>query len=217
MTRILLVEDHPIMSAGTRQMFRKYLPDAEIVEVDNFWKALQAAEASRFELAVMDIGIPGGDSTQMVEKFRRKCPSTRLLMLSGYDEQIYALPFIQAGADGFVSKKAPEAELWAAVESILFRNKVYISEAVRDLTLERYIKPRQGQDGDAIASLSSREKQILQLLYDRKGVSEIGRLLNLSTSTVNTFRIRIMKKFGVDTTSDLVKTYEILSRRSEEA
>ncbi|CAN0509234.1 unnamed protein product, partial [Phaeothamnion confervicola] len=83
MKRILVVEDHPIMSAGTCQMVRNYLTDAVFTEVDTFWKALQAANMEQYDLVIMDVGIPGGNSVQMVEKFRTMHPNMRLLMFSG--------------------------------------------------------------------------------------------------------------------------------------
>jgi DNA-binding NarL/FixJ family response regulator len=209
MKRILVVEDHPIMSAGTCQMIRKFVPDAEVKEVDTFWKALSAAGNEKFDLVIMDIGIPGGNSVQMVEKFKSLHPSTSLLMFSGYEENIYALPYVKAGANGFVSKKASESDFRQAIETVLFRERVYLSDDVRDLTLNTYIKP-QNQSSDSFDALSIREKEILRLFYARKGVSEIAAQLNLSTSTVNTHRVRIFKKMGVDNMYDLVRKYEQL-------
>lgn len=209
MKRILVVEDHPIMSAGTSQMVRKFLTDAVVTEVDTFWKALQAAGSETYDLVIMDIGIPGGNSVQMVERFRSMFPTLRLLIFSGYEESIYALPYVKAGANGFISKKASESEFRQALETVLFRERVYLSDDVRDLTLNTYIRP-QGQATNSFDSLSIREKEILQLFHSRKGVSEIAALLNLSTSTVNTHRVRIFKKMGVDNMYDLVIKYEQL-------
>lgn len=209
MKRILVVEDHPIMSAGTCQMIKNYLADAVFTEVDTFWKALQAASGGPYDLVVMDIAIPGGNSVQMVEKFRAMYPSTRLLMFSGYEESIYALPYVKAGANGFVSKKASESEFRVALETVLFRDRIYLSDDVRDITLNTYIKP-QTPSTNSLDLLSIREREILQLFYSRKGVSEIAAVLNLSTSTVNTHRVRIFKKMGVDNMFDLVRKYEQL-------
>jgi DNA-binding NarL/FixJ family response regulator len=209
MKRVLIVEDHPIMSAGTCQMIRNFLVDAVFTQVDTFWKALQVAGTDDFDLVVMDIAIPGGNSVQMVDKFRAMHPHLRLLMFSGYEESIYALPYVKAGANGFVSKKASEVEFRLAVETVLFRDRVYLSDDVRDMTLNTYIKP-QVPNMNSLGLLSIREREILQLFFFRKGVSEIAAVLNLSTSTVNTHRVRIFKKMGVDNMFDLVRKYEQL-------
>jgi len=203
-----VVDDHPIMSAGTCQMIRNYIPDALFTEVDTFWKAVQAASTENYDLVIMDIGIPGGNSTQMVEKFRVVHPDLRLLMFSSYEESIYALPYVKAGANGFISKKAPEAEFRQAVETVLFRGRIYLSEDIRDLTLNTYIKPQGASN--ALESLSIREKEVLQLFYARRGVTEIAAQLNLSTSTVNTHRVRIFKKLDVTNIFDLIQKYEQL-------
>lgn len=212
MKRILVVEDHPIMSAGTCQMVRNYLTDAVFTEVDTFWKALQAANTEEYDLVIMDVGIPGGNSVQMVEKFRTMHPHLRLLMFSGYDESIYALPYVKAGANGFISKKASESEFRLALETVLFRDRIYLSDDIRDLTLNTYIRPQASQSltSNALDQLSIREKEVLQLFYARKGVTEIAAQLNLSTSTVNTHRVRIFKKMGVDNIFDLIQKYEQL-------
>lgn len=186
------------------------MADADCIEVDTFWKAVQAVKSEIFDLVIMDIAIPGGNSVQMVEKFRDVHPNVKLLMFSGYEESIYALPYVKAGANGFVSKKASESEFRFAVETVLFRNRVYLSDDVRDMTLNNYIKP-QTTLINTVESLSIREKEILQLFYRRKRVSEIASLLNLSTSTVNTHRVRIFKKMGVDNMYDLVQKYEQLN------
>ncbi|MDQ6480560.1 response regulator transcription factor [Dyadobacter sp. LHD-138] len=212
MKRILIVEDHPIMSAGTCQMIRSFLTDAVFTEVDTFWKALHAANVEQFDLVIMDIGIPGGNSVQMVVKFRSVHPNLRLLMFSSFDERIYALPYVKAGATGFISKKASETEFRRAIETVLFRDRIYLSDDVRDLTLNTYIKPHAIQvfSPNVLESLSIREKEVLQLFYARKGVTEIAAHLNLSTSTVNTHRVRIFNKMGVDNIFDLIQKYEQL-------
>lgn len=211
MKKILIAEDHPIMSAGTCQMLRNYMPDAQITEVDTFRKAIQEAESTEFDLIIMDIGIPGGDSVQMVERFRYRWPSVPILMFSAYDENLYAVPFVKAGANGFISKKAKESEFRLAVETVLFRNKIYLSEEIREWSLNMYIKSGRSHQ-DLMASLSTREKEIVHLFLARKGVSEIGSILNLSTSTINTHRVRIFKKMGVENMIDLVRKFEMLNQ-----
>lgn len=193
-------------------MIKNYMANSECVEVDTFWKAVQMVRVENFDLVIMDIAIPGGNSVQMVEKFREIHPSMKLLMFSGYEESIYALPYVKAGANGFISKRASEPEFRTAVETVLIRNRVYLSDDIRDMTLNNYIKP-QTILLNTVESLSIREKEVLQLFYRRKRVSEIASLLNLSTSTVNTHRVRIFKKMDVDNMYDLIQKYEQLNER----
>jgi two-component system invasion response regulator UvrY len=198
MRRVLVIEDHPVMSNGTCQMLRKYLPDAECTEADTFWKAIQAADSIEFDLVVMDIGVPGGNSVQMVEKFRTRWPSVVILMFTSYEENLYALPCIKAGANGFISKRATESEFRVAVETVLFRHRVYLSDTIRDLSLDMYIRPQRSQ-ANVLDTLSRRENEILQMFLARKGVSEIGAVLNLSTSTINTYRYVFSRSWALIT------------------
>jgi two-component system, NarL family, invasion response regulator UvrY len=214
MKNILVVEDHPVMSAGTSLMIRNCLPEAKIIEVDTFWKAIQVADTTQLDLVIMDIGIPGGDSVQMVEKFKIRWPNLRLLMFSAYEESVYALSFIQAGANGFLSKKATESEFRLAVETVLLQNRVYVSNEIRDLSLNMFMKNRTAPT-NVLSTLSIREREIIQLFIARKGTSEVAAILNLSTSTVNTYKVRIFKKMGVDNLIDLVRKYELLSPNSK--
>lgn len=212
MIQVLVIEDHPVMSIGTCHLIKKIINDAVFTQVESFWKALEVAGSIAFDLVLMDIAVPGGNSVRMVEKFRALFPCPRLLMFSAYDETIYALPYIKAGAHGFLSKKASEGELKLAVETVLFKNRIYLSDEVHDMALNSYIKP-QSTRVVGLDSLSTREREIVQFFYSRMGVSEIAEALNLSTSTINTHRIRIFKKMGVDNLSDLMRIYEQLSER----
>ncbi|SDN09580.1 response regulator transcription factor [Siphonobacter aquaeclarae] len=209
MKRILIVEDHPIVATATTLAVSQYLPDAVCVDTNSFWKALELVETEPFDLVILDLGIPGGNSIQMIEKLRSRQPKVRILIFTGMEENVYALPFVKAGANGFLSKKASDAEFRRAIDTVLFRNKIYVSEDIHDLTLTSYFKPKK-RGGEELEALSEREMEILQLLHARKGISEISTILNLSTSTVNTHRVRIFRKMGVDNLIDLVMKYEVL-------
>jgi two-component system invasion response regulator UvrY len=209
MTKILIIEDHPIMSAGVAQLLLKIVPDMRVWESDNLKKAIETAESEIFDLAIMDISIPGGDNVKMVEIFKQRWPETRILIFSNYDENLYALPFIKAGANGFISKKAPEPEFRNAVETVLFRNKMYLSEALWENNLKRLMDTDKSSAG-SFDKLSVKEQQIAQLFISGKGVSEIAGMLNVSTSTINTHRVRIFQKIDVQNVMELAHKFKVL-------
>jgi two-component system invasion response regulator UvrY len=209
MTKILIIEDHPIMSAGVAQLLLKIVPDMKVWESDNLKKAIEAAESEIFDLAIMDISIPGGDSVKMVEVFKKRWPETRILIFSNYDENLYALPFIKAGANGFISKKAPESDFRNAVETVLFRNKMYLSEALWENNLKRLMDTDKSSGG-SFDKLSLKEQEIAQLFISGKGVSEIAGILNVSTSTINTHRVRIFQKIDVQNVMELAQKFKVL-------
>lgn len=214
MKRIMVVEDHPIVAATTSQIIRQYLPDAECREVNTFRRAVELIAQEEFDLVVMDLSVPGGNTVDMIARLRALHPQLRVLIFTGLDEALFALPFIKAGANGFLSKKSPESELRRAIDTVLFRNKIYVSDEVHDLTMHSYFKPGR-KTADGLDALSQRELEIVRLFYARKGVSEIASILHLSTSTINTHRVRIFRKMDVENLIDLVMKYEMLINGEE--
>lgn len=209
MTSILIADDHPLMRAGTRQLVLNYLPDAQILEADNFKKALSIASEKPVHLTIMDIGMPGGNSVKMVEMFKTRWPQVKVLILSSYEESLYALPFIKAGADGYISKEAPEAEFKIALETILLRSRVYLSDSVKDRSFQQFMQHGKSHQ-DPTTTLSVREQEIAQLLIAGKGISEIAALLNIHISTASTHRARIFTKLNVENVIDLARIYDVL-------
>src|ERR1044071_460877 len=104
MTKVLIAEDHSIVRIGMQLLLTEMYPEASIVEVDTFDKALNKVKAQPFDLLLLDINMPGGDSLHMIKAVRLRQPDIGILMISGYDEELYALRYIDAGADGYVSK-----------------------------------------------------------------------------------------------------------------
>ncbi|KAA0992058.1 response regulator transcription factor [Dyadobacter aurulentus] len=209
MARILIADDHPIFRSGLRQSLENFISKLEVVEVENFKKALYVSESSNFDLVIMDIDMPGGNSVKMVETFKSKWPDLPVLVVSAYDENLYALAFVKAGADGYLSKNALENELKIAVESALFNKKLYLSEAVREESFRMFMKTGRAMESSQ-ASLSVREREIAQMFISGMGVSEIAGLLDLHTSTVSTHRARIFRKMGVENLMELSRKYSIL-------
>lgn len=209
MRRILIVEDHPIVAMATTLSIRRHLPDIDCFQADSFWNALELVKAKPFDLVILDLYIPGGNSIQMIERLRSLQSQVRILVFTGLEEDMYALSFIKAGANGFLSKKSSDPEFRLAIETVLFRNRIYISDKIHQETLALYFKPQKGEN-NAFSILSDREMEILQLLYARRRLSEICEILHLSPSRVSNHRMQIFRKMGVDNIVDLVKKYELL-------
>ncbi len=201
MKRILIAEDHSIVMIGTKQLLKNLLPDAEISGVDNFKKAVQALGKQPFDLIIMDINIPGGNNVNMIHTIRAKQADIRILVFSSYDEQLYALPFLKAGADGYLSKDASEDDFKRAIESIFLNNK-YLSDTMKQESINLLINPKRSSNS-SVYSLSVREREITQLLLEGHGTAEIAGILNLHLSTVSTYKSRIFDKLGVTNVMEL--------------
>jgi two-component system invasion response regulator UvrY len=202
MKHILIAEDHAVVRIGTKHLLQSLIPDSSITDVEDFDQLINELEVKPYDLLILDINIPGGNNTKMVEAIRSKSPETRILMFSSYDEQLYGLLYLQAGADGYLSKDAPEEEFQSAVLSVL-NNKKYMSEDMQQMNINRLINPKEFLP-DPIVSLSPRETDVMNLLKEGLGTAKIAEKLNLQLSTVSTYKARIFEKLGVKNIVELI-------------
>jgi two-component system invasion response regulator UvrY len=202
MKHILIAEDHAVVRIGTKHLLKSLIPDSIISDVDDFDKIIQELQLKTFDLLILDINIPGGNNTKMVETIRATSPGIRILVFSSYDEQQYGLLYLQAGADGYLSKEAPEEEFKSAVLSVL-NNKKYMSQDMQQLNINRLINPKEYLP-DPVITLSPRETDVLNLLKEGLGTAKIAEKLNLQLSTVSTYKARIFEKLGVKNIVELI-------------
>jgi two-component system invasion response regulator UvrY len=202
MKHILIAEDHAVVRIGTKHLLKSLIPESIISDVDDFDKIIQELQAKTFDLLILDINIPGGNNTKMVETIRTFSPGIRILVFSSYDEQQYGLLYLQAGADGYLSKEAPEEEFKSAVLSVL-NNKKYMSQDMQQLNINRLINPKEYLP-DPVITLSPRETDVLNLLKEGLGTAKIAEKLNLQLSTVSTYKARIFEKLGVKNIVELI-------------
>jgi len=205
--QILIADDHSIVRYGTALVVKEVLPTGTLHEARNFDELLKLLDTYTFHLLVLDINIPGGNYLQMIDVIRLRQPDVKILVFSGYDEQLYALRYLQAGADGYVVKQAPEGELKTAIQTILNNDK-YISPAIKQSLINGLNTPRvTGQN--PLTSLSNREMEVLQLLVKGASVAEISQSLSLQISTVSTYKSRIFEKLEVTNIVALVEKVKL--------
>lgn len=207
MKKILIAEDHAIVRVGTKHVIQSIWPDTEVTGVDSFTKAVAALEEKQFDLIILDINIPGGNNLKMINVIRKKQEKVRILVFSGYDEKLYAVPSLQAGADGYVSKDATKSEFTEALESI-FQNKKYLSPTMQQESINKLIDSKQSVK-NPLSTLSTRETEILQLILKGHSTSQIGDILLLHLSTVSTYKMRIFEKLGVKNIVELIDQIQL--------
>ena len=195
MKRILIVEDHIITMLGIRQVLLEYYKEAEIHTTDNYEDTLELLSGQDVDLIILDVDITGGSKLNMIEGIRLKQPDVRILMFSGQDEQIYALPFLRAGADGYLSKKASTKEFIDAVE-IIFQNRKYLSSAMLQENIRHMTQP-ESNDSQSLRLLTQRELEVAQLLATGDSTSEISKKLFLSASAISIYKSRVFQKLGL--------------------
>jgi len=203
--KFLCIEDQALVQLGMKMVLAESYPRAGITEAETFQAALAVLEQERFDLAVLDIDIPGGENVRMMKLMREKQPGLPILIHSAFDEKGYALPYLQAGADGFISNQAPQEEFVAAVRAILDHGR-YVRYEVQQIFLSS-VTDVSGRTtgGNPIVSLSPRERRVMQLMTEGKWTKEIAAIMNLKENTISTYKRRIYDKMEVKDPIELSK------------
>ena len=202
---VLVVEDHSIVRTGIKNTLKEHLTQtAAIIAVERFSQAIDELMNRPFNLVILDINVPGGDAPGMIQKLKQIRPEVRILVFSGYDEQFYAIPYLQAGANGYISKNVSDEEFVKAVKTVL-KGDTYLSEEVQQQALTKMLHSKGNKyDGSPIDFLSAREVEVYHLLIRGHSTAEIGELTKLHASTISTYKRRIFDKTGVDNVVDLI-------------
>src|SRR5205814_3352234 len=187
-----------------RKGFRMILeaqPDMEIVgEAGNGREAVELAETLHPDLIVMDVAMPELNGIEATRRMAEAAPRTRVLALSMHKDSVYVREILRAGARGYLLKDQIDSDLLAAVRAVA-RGEGYLSPAVSDAVLNDYRK----HVSDPIDLLTSREREVLQMIAEGKTNKEIANSLNLSVYTVEAHRGRLMEKLNLHSTGELVR------------
>jgi two-component system, NarL family, invasion response regulator UvrY len=201
MRRVLLVDDHPAVQRGLRELLLDEFKDLEISAVASEEAALQSLARGHWNLAVVDVDLPGSGGLTLVQTFKQRRPQLQVLIYTMHSERQLGLQAFQHGADGFVSKDSSSELLCHAVKRLLAGRK-YVST---DLAEQLVSAADRNGTKAGHEMFSQREQEIFQLLIDGKTPSEIAVELRLHIKTVSTFRARIFKKLQVDSYADLFR------------
>src|ERR1035437_3205904 len=198
--RILLADDHAVVRQGFRMILAGQ-PDMEIVgEAGNGREAVELAEKLLPDVIVMDVTMPELNGIEATRRLQTSTPHSRVLALSMHKDSVYVREILRAGARGYLLKDAIDSDLLAAVRAVS-RGEGYLSPVISDAVLSDYRK----HVTNPIDLLSSREREVLQMIAEGKTNKEIATILNLSVYTVDAHRGRIMEKLNLHSTTELVK------------
>ncbi|HTT65392.1 MAG TPA: response regulator transcription factor, partial [Bryobacteraceae bacterium] len=197
---ILLADDHAVVRQGFKMILAAQ-PDMEIVgEAGNGREALDLAGRLQPDVIVMDVAMPELNGIEATRRVGDVCPRGRVLALSMHKDSVYVREILRAGARGYLLKDAIASDLLAAVRAVA-RGEGYLSPGVSDAVLNDYRR----HVSDPIDLLTSREREVLQMIAEGKTNKEIATVLNLSVYTVDAHRGRIMEKLNVHSVTDLVR------------
>jgi two-component system response regulator NreC len=200
MIRILLADDHALVRQGFR-MILSAQPDMQIVgEAGNGREAVELGEKLQPDLVIMDVTMPELNGVEATRRLAAVAPRARVLALSMHKDSVYVREILRAGARGYLLKDSVDADLLAAVRAIA-KGEGYLSPAVSDAVLTDYRR----HVTEPLDLLTSREREVLQMIAEGKTNKEIATSLNLSVYTVEAHRGRVMEKLNLHSTSELVR------------
>ncbi|MFZ4795817.1 MAG: response regulator [Blastocatellia bacterium] len=199
-TTVLLVDDHAVVRQGFR-MILSAEPDFEVIgEAANGREAIAQAELLYPDIVLMDVSMPELNGIEATRRIVAISPRTRILALSMHRDSVYVREILRAGASGYLLKEAGDQDLLAAVRAVA-QGQGYLSPAVSDAVLSDYRK----HVTDPIDLLTTREREVLQMIAEGKTNKEIATALVLSTYTVESHRGRIMEKLNLHSAGELVR------------
>jgi two-component system invasion response regulator UvrY len=203
---ILVAEDHPLILMGIQHLLMEHMPGAVVATTGDFNKALILLEKQKYDLLIMDINLPGGDKVGMIGSVRMKQPKIPILVCSSYDEQLYALPFLKAGANGYISKTAMNDEFKQAINNVI-SGKIYASPSVMEQVFGQLFN-KGGQDSIA-NKLTDKELEVAKLLAKGLSTKAISEHIHLSSSSVSSYKAKIFEKLGVNNIIELTRYFEL--------
>jgi DNA-binding NarL/FixJ family response regulator len=196
----LLVDDHAIARNGVRLMLSSAIDISVAGEASNAQEAMQLVRSNDFDVAVVDITMPGKNGLDLLKSLRLEKPKLAVLILSTYSEEIYAVRALKLGASGYLTKDTSSADLIAAVRKAASGGK-YVGPAL----MEKLASMIGGGGMSTHEALSNRELEVMKLIAAGESLVKIAESLHLSPNTVTTYRTRILEKMGMTTNAELTR------------
>lgn len=196
MTRIVLADDHKIVRDGLKRILSSVAELEVAAEAGDGDELLKLVKSADYDVAVVDMSMPGLSGLALIKRLKDEKPKLRILVLSMHGESQYAARALKAGASGYLNKDSAADQLVAAIRKIA-GGGMHIGEAAAASLIAAEKSPHE--------ALSDREFEVLRLLVDGLGPTEIGERLHLSVKTVSTHKTRILEKLNLGSTAELVR------------
>ena len=201
MIRIVIADDHELIREGVKKIVRSH-PDVRIVgEASDLAGMLALVEQHAPDVVVLDLNLPGYDGLDGLAELRRHYPQQRVVLLSMYGEEKYALSALRAGAGGYVTKAMAADELVRAVRQVA-SGATYVGARLAEQMARQVLE---GAEAPAHARLTARENEIVTLIGGGLQVKQVAAELGISVSSVNTYRNRIFRKLGLHSNAALIR------------
>jgi DNA-binding NarL/FixJ family response regulator len=203
-TKVMLVDDHLVLRNGLRMLLEKEEGLEIVSEADNGRDAVRLAKEFKPDIVIMDIAMPDMNGIDATRRIIAADPDVKTLVLSMHREKHLIFEMFDAGAMGYLLKECAFDEVLNAIRIVL-RGEMYLSPKITGAILKDYTERMRGKIEAGHITLTSREREVLQLIAEGKNTKEIAYLLGVSVSTVETFRHLIMKKLKLKTVAELTR------------
>ena len=203
-SKVFVVDDHPIVRQGLTLLINRECDLVVCGEADEMHAALQAIEATKPDIIVLDISLNGPDGLDVLKHIRASHPKLPVLMLSMHDESIYAERALRAGANGYIMKQEAAEKVLVALRRIL-SNEIYVSERIANDMLRHYVRGNPDAQLSPVTELSDRELEVFRLIGHGHSTRQIATELHLSVKTVESYQAHIKDKLSLHSARELVQ------------
>jgi len=202
--QILLVDDHEIVRYGLRCLIEEQ-PDMEVVgEAENGLMAIDLARKLKPNVVIMDISMPDMNGFEATRRIRKEIPETKIIVLSMHHKRQFVIDMLKAGVSGYILKTRVHDDLIRAIKAAV-ADEVYLSSRITGIVANDYVSNLPASDQSPFAVLTSREREVLQLISEGKSTKECALRLHVSVKTIESTRRQIMHKLNIHNIADLTK------------
>ena len=201
MIRVVIADDHGIVRSGLRMLIDRQRDMEVVAEADDGVAALEQTQAQRPHVAVLDVSMPRMTGLQAAREIRSHVPDTRVLLLSMHDDERYFLEGLEAGAAGYVLKRAADTDLIGAVRTVA-GGRTFLSDDAQRTLMDTWLENGSPAPDDP---LTPRELEVVKLIAEAFNNRQIARTLNVSEKTVESHRANVLSKLGMRDRVELVR------------
>jgi DNA-binding NarL/FixJ family response regulator len=201
MLKILIADDHSLFRRGVKDLLSDGLGDVTIGECANAHDLFELVRREKWDVVILDIGMPGTTGTDALKQVKAACPKLPVIILSMHPEDQYAVRMFKAGADAYLTKASAPEELVTAVKKVVAGGQ-YVNQSLGEQLVHLL---HRGNEKTPQELLSDREYEVMRLLSSGKTVSEIAESMHLGTTTVSTYRARILEKLHLKNNAELMR------------
>jgi DNA-binding NarL/FixJ family response regulator len=209
--KILIVDDHSIILKGLTVLLNELFIGVKVFEAHLVSEAKIEFSKNTFDMIIMDLSLPDSDGMKLLDYFVEHDPNCKILVFSMNNEDVYAQKVIKAGAKGYVSKANGYDVLRNAILKVS-KNGLYVSDYILEkILLDKSLRSTDGKSiqSNPLSNLTSRELEIVRLVYMGKGTKDIATMIGLKANTVSTFKARIYDKLAVNNLHELIELVKL--------